>query len=466
MTDNFWERVEEYRKLGFDPLRWVSSCSTEAEPATLRKAVANIRRSTIKVSPSWFDPYPHIEGKEPELTRRVYDLINPVVDKEVEVKRALALFRIHSGTGESPKALAETLQNFLSVFNTRVSVSNAQVAITEHPEAQFALLDYIALRRGNKDGYMPALTAFTQITDITESPDADIHAKIALAHAVEKLSLLGCGNPSLYKFFPIYDGPTDEMLDRMRTGLDAATARHNMPMEDYSSLKRGKLFYGTTAVAITNKELPTWYDQMEEGMGIMLTNRFGGLAEVSMHAMTLIEPSSADKLEKAGVSLSNITANRDAAIKNLSEARFALGKVIAKYCPDFGSPFDKNSHITAAYPVGSQGVFAIADLAGLANVHLVVNNIPVRDEEIAKLATREYIVENATASQNGCHLIVGTNDVLNLVAEDLSQHHFAPEFIGSVGKKGLASIEIKGIEQYVASKAKLASLVSQFVPTA
>lgn len=464
MADNFWQRIEEYRKLGFDPLRWVSSCTTQADPHVLREALAEAKRSTIKITPSWFDPYPHIEGKEPELTRRVYDLANPVIDKEVEVKRALALFRVHATTGESPKALAETLHNFLSVFHAKVAVSNAQVALTEHQDAQFALFDYIALHRGNKDGHMPALTAFTQVTDVTEAPDAEVHARIAIADAVERLNLLGCGNPSLYKFYPIYDAPTEEMLDRMRTNLDAATARHNLPMEDYSSLKRGRLFYGTSALANTNKELPTWYGQVEEGMGVMVTNRFGGLAAISLHALALMEPANADKFEKAGVPLSSITAARDEALKSLGEPHFALGKIIAKYCPDFGSPFDRQLHITAVYPVGARGVFALGDLAELANVQVAVNSIPVRDEEIAKLATREFAVENATASQNGCHIIVATNDVLNLVAGDLSQHHFAPEFIGLVGKKGTPSVDAKGAEQFVASKAKLAQLAQQPQP--
>lgn len=459
MGDNFWETVEEYRKLGFDPLRWVSTCSAECDLSIVRRALAEVKHSTIKMTPSWFDAYPHIEGKEPELTRRVFDVASPFIDKEVEVKRALALFRLHLATGESSAGLAGTLQNFLSAFHAKVAVSNAQIALTEHTEAQFALFDYISLHRGNKDGHMPALTAFTQITDVTAAPDAEIHAKIALADAVERLNLLGCGKPSLYKFYPIYDAPTDEMLDRIRVNLDTATARHNIPMEDYSSLKKGNLFYGTSAVGITNREIPTWYDQVEEGMAVMITNRFGGLEALSLHAMALLEPANADKFERTGLTMSSISAARDEALKSLSEPHFALGKIVAKYCPEFGTPFDKQSHIAAVYPVGARGLFALAELAELTNTNIVVNSIPLRDEEIAKLATREFAVENATASQNGCHVMVATNDVLNLVEQELSQHHFAPEFIGLVGKKGIPSVDVKGAEQFVASRAKLARLV-------
>lgn len=466
LANNFWDNIEQYRKLGFDPLKWVSSCSLEADPQLVRAAFAEVKRTTIKVAPSWFDAYAHIEGKEPELTRRVYDLASPAVDKEVEVKRALALFRVHSATAESQQALSEKLQGFFSAFKAKVSVANAPVALTEHADAQFGLLDYIELRRGNKDGYMPALTSFTQVTDVTREPDADVHVRVAMTGAIERLNLLGCGNPALFKFFPIYDAPAEEMLDRIRTNIDAFTARYNLVQEDYSSLKKGKLFYGTSAVAITNKELPTRYDQVEEGMEVMLTNRLGGLAAVSMHALTLMEPANAERFERAGVPANSITAARDEALKSLSEPHFALGKIIAKYCPDFGAPYDRQAHVTAVYPVGARGVFALGDLASLANCHLAVNELPVRHEEIARLATQEGLVENATASQHGCHLIVGTKDVLNLVAEELRQHHFAPERVGFVAKKGVASVAIENnaADQYVAAKAKLARLLAPPLP--
>lgn len=464
MVDNFWQGIEHYRKLGFDPLRWLSTCSCEADPHVLASALQEVKRSTVKVTPSWFDAYLHIEGKEAEITRRVYDLANPAPDREVEVKRALGILRVHAGAAESPQLLSDTLQNFFGAFRAKVSLS-AQVALTEHRDAQFALLDYVELRRGNKDGYMPALTAFTQITDVTAVPEADVHVKIAMTDAIERLNLLGCGNPSLYKFFPIYDAPSEATLDRIRTNLDAFMSRYNLAMVDYSSLKRGKLFYGTSATAVTNNELPTQYDSVEDGMEVMVTSKFGGLDAVSLHALVLMDHANGEKFGKAGVPLSSINAARDGALKSLSGPHFALGKVIAKYCPGFGMPFDKSAHITAVYPVGPRGVLAVGALAELANAHIEVDDIPVRNEEIARLATKEFLVENATASQHGCHLIVATKDVLGLLAEELRQHHFAPERIGIVVSKGVPFVSFKkDAGEFVASKAKLARLAPQAKP--
>ena len=466
LSENFWEHINLYRKLGFDPLRWIPSCSNEVDIHVLKAALAELKHSRIKVSPSWFDSFYHIDGKIPELTRRVYSLANPAMDKEVEVKRALAVFRIHNGSGEHAPLLSNALENFFKIFNTKVSVTSASAVLTEHKAAEFGMFDYIQLHRGDKIGYMPAVTSVTQVTDVTKEPDADLHSNIAMTSAIELLNLLGCdmkSSPSS-KLFPIYDAPSEEMLDKIRSNLDAFTSRCNLALEDYSSLKLGKLFYGTSAVSTTTKDLPTKYDQIEEGMEIIITNKFGGLSALGLYTLACMDSQNIAKYEQnggGGMQFANITQAKDEALKNLSEPHFALGKIIAKYCPDFETAYDKQTHIAAVYPVGPQGVFALGALAELANVQLMINKeLPVRDEELAKFVTKEFLVENSTASLNGCHIIVATKDVANLITEELSKHNFAPERIGFVEKKGSWSVSFAtDVSQFVASKVKLARLM-------
>jgi selenophosphate synthase len=464
LSGNFWEHINLYRKLGFDPLRWIPSCSNEVDIHVLKAALAEVKHSRIKISPSWFDSFYHIDGKIPELTRRVYSLANPAMDKEVEVKRALAVFRVHTGSGENASLLSEALENFFKIFNSKVSVTSASAVLTEHKAAEFGMFDYIQLHRGDKIGYMPAVTSVTQVTDVTKEPDADLHSNIAMTSAIELLNLLGCdmkSSPSS-KLFPIYDAPSEEMLDNIRSNLDAFTSRCNIALEDYSSLKLGKLFYGTSAVATTTKDLPTKYEQIEEGMEIMITNKFGGLSALGLYTLASMdsEKNIAKYEQNGGIPFANITQAKDEALKNLSEPHFALGKIIAKYCPDFETTYDKQAHITAVYPVGPQGVFALGALAELANVQLMIKELPIRDEEIAKFVTRDFLIENATASLNGCHIIVATKDVANLIMEELRKHNFAPERIGFVEKKGSWSVNFAtDVSQFVASKVKLARLM-------
>jgi selenophosphate synthase len=463
LSENFWEHIDLYRKLGFDPLSWIPSCSNEVDIQVLKKALAEVKHSRVKVSPSWFDSFYHIEGKIPELTRRVYSLANPAMDKEVELKRALAVFRIHNGSGEHAPLLANALENFFKIFNSKLSVTSASAVLTEHKAAEFGMFDYIQLHRGDKIGYMPAVTSVTQLTDVTKAPDSDLHSNIAMTSAIELLNLLGCSmksSPSS-KLFPIYDAPSEEMLDKIRSNLDAFTSRYNLALEDYSSLKLGKLFYGTSAMATTTKDLPTKYDQIEEGMEIIITNKFGGLSVVGLYTLACMDSEkNIAKYEQNGMPFANITQAKDEALKNLSEPHFALGKIIAKYCPDFGTTYDKQVHITAVYPIGSQGLFALGALAELANVQLMIKELPIRNEEISRFVTKEFLIENATASLNGCHVIVATKDVANLIIEELRKHNFAPERIGFVEKKGSWSVSFAtDVSQFVASKLKLARLM-------
>ncbi len=157
------------------------------------------------------------------------------------------------------------------------------------------------------------------------------------------------------------------MLDNIRKNLDAFTSRYNLAMEDYSSVKIGKLFFGSTAIANTLKELPTRYDQVEEGMQIIISNKFGAIPPVSLYMLTEMDNSNIVKFEQNNILLNTLSSAKDEAIKSLSEPRFTLGKIISKYCPDFGIAFDKHTHITAVHPVASDGIFAIGKLADLTN---------------------------------------------------------------------------------------------------
>ena len=181
------------------------------------------------------------------------------------------------------------------------------------------------------------------------------------------------------------------MLDKIRSNLDPSLPRYNLAMEDYSSLKLGKLFYGTSAMADTTKDLPTKYDQIEEGMEIIITNKFGGLPAVSLYTLGRMDSENINKFEHNGISFANVTQAKDEAIKNLAEPHFALGKIIAKYCPDFETTFDRQAHVTAVFPVGARGVFALGTLAEIANAQLMINALPIRNEEIAKFATRSFL---------------------------------------------------------------------------
>jgi selenophosphate synthase len=459
LSEDFWGLIEEYRQLGFDPLRWIPTCSNEVDTYLFQSSLKNIKRSNIKIKPNWFDAFHYAEGKDIELTRRVYSFDNPKIEKEVEIKRALSILRIHLNTAENSTILSEAIQRFMKSFHSKVLVKKVTTSLTAYPEAQFALLDYIELHRGDKVGYVSANNSVTHITDPTHSPDSEIHSNISLTAAMEYLNLLGC--TSGFKVFPVYDAPNENIVDKIRENLDRFTSRYNLAMEDYSSLKVGKLFFGATAIANTLKELPTRYDQSEEGMQIVLSNKLGSLTAISLYMLTEMDHNNITKFTQNGIGLDVLSAAKDEVMKSLIEPHFALGKIISKYCPDFGTEFDKHTHITAVHPVTTDGIFAVRRLAELTNSHIVINELPMKYEEVAKFATREFLIDNSTVSTNGCHLIIVTKEVANYILEELRKYNFEPTVIGFISKKGEPGVAIGNeISEYVSSKAKLARLTS------
>jgi selenophosphate synthase len=457
LSENFWNKVEEYRQLGFDPLRWIPTCSNQVDDSILQASLKEIKRSTIKLEPVWFDSFYHMDGKTPELTRRVYyNLDNPIIEKEAEIKRALLMFRIHTEIGSDSVFLSEIIRRFLKSFHFKVISKKIVMSMTINRKSQFALLDYIRISRGDKVGYTSANNSTTQIIDPTLSPESEIHSNIALTTAMENLNLLGC--TSAFRVFPIYDAPTEHLLDTIRKNLDAFTSRYNLAMDDYSSVKVGSLFFGATAVANTLKEQPIRYEQVEEGMQIIISNKLGAMPAMSVYILAKMDES-ISKLESNNISLDFLTDAKDEVLKSLSEPRFSLGKVISKYCPDFGTPFEKHTHIAAVYPVMIDGIFAVAKFARLVNARIVINNLPMKYDEIARFATKELLVENATAASIGCHMIIATKNVVDLIMRDLQKHNFEPSVIGFIGKKESPGLTIDAdIDKYVASKAKLAKL--------
>jgi selenophosphate synthase len=447
----------EYKQLGFDPLRWIPTCSNQVDNDILQASLKEIKRSTIKLELDWFDSFYYMDGKIPELTRRVYcNLDSPAIENEAEIKRALLTFRIHTEIGSDSVLLFEIIRRFLKSFHFKVISKKIVMSLTTNKKSQFALLDYIKLSRGNKVGYTSANNSTTQITDPTLSPESEIHSNIALTMAMENLNLLGC--TSGFRLFPIYDAPTESLLDTIRKNLDAFTSRYNLAMDDYSSVKVDSLFFGATAIANTLKEQPIKYDQVEEGMQIIISNKLGTLPAMGIYILAQMDEERISMFENNNISLDSLTTAKDEVLKSLSEPHFSLGKIISKYCPDFGTPYDKNSHIPAVYPIITDGIFAVAKLARLLNAQIVINNLPIKFDEIARFATKEFLVENATAASIGCHMIVATNDVANLIMEDLRKHNFEPSIIGFIAKKDGPGLRIEAdIDKYV-SKTKLTKL--------
>ncbi|HEY7572821.1 MAG TPA: SelD-related putative sulfur metabolism protein [Nitrososphaeraceae archaeon] len=438
MSENFWDQVDNYRKEGIDPLRWIPTCSNEPDNELLKHVLGKVKRCNVKIDTDWFDAFHYSEKKSPELTRRVFTF-DGALENEVMIHHALSLLQVHNEIGEEPLLLENTVINFFKKFKSKVLLRKNTVSLTSHKESQFALLDYIQLHKGDKVGFSVATNSATQIFDPMLNLDSEINSNIAMVRTIDHLNLLGC--TSGYMLYPIYDASTENMLDKIRENLDKFTSRYNLGMEDYSSLKIGKPFFGNTALANTLKELPVNYQQVEAGMQLIISNKLGMLSAFALFMLLQIDPSLYDRLNKTDIKISDLFTARDQTLKSLGEPKFSLGRVISKYCPDFGTNFDKSEHIMAVYPVSSEGILAVKTLSMLTNSEIMVNEVPMLNDEIAKFVTSENLISNSTIPANGCHLIIASSNVSNLIIDDLQKHNYEPFIIGYIANKERPSVK-------------------------
>jgi selenophosphate synthase len=462
LNTDFWDNIYKYKEYGFEPLSWLSTFSNEIDPDLLESSLNKIKGTNWKIIPEWFDWFSKSERKNPEVTRRIYNLSDLYLQQsETGIKKALAIIQLNKEIVDNQEKRLNLLSNIINSIKSKCITKKISV-INTSSKKQFALLDFVETRRGNKVGYIIANNYITQVTDVLSSPESDLHCKITVAGVIENLNLLGCIDE--FKIFPIYDAPKEEMLDVTRQNLDSITLSNNIYMEDYSSLKIGNLFFGATATATTYKEIPTRYTEIEEEMNVIITDKFGSIIPLSLFLLTKINEENISVFEKHGIAITKLENEKDNIINNLSHPRFELGKLINKYCPAFEGKFDKASHITAVFPILTQGILAIKKLVDYIDYEIIIDKIPIKNKEMSSYAVKEYLVQHSTSSFNGCHLIIASRECTDSIIQDLKKIHLEPEVIGTVGKKGKPLLNIKDIEmdKYILRRSKINKKIRSF----
>ena len=380
-----------------------------------------------------------------KIVRRVYNFKDFDNANILKNKRIVSLFNVHADTLCDSPALLKMLTNFCAKINPKYRVKCVGISTTSHRESEFVLLDYIDVHRGDKIGNTAINTSSIKVIDPLELPDSPVNVAISLTASLENLLILGCTTG--FRIIPIYDGPNDDIINRIQTSHDAFASKYDIFIDDYSSIKTGKLFLGATAYAHTEKQLPVRYDLIKPGMAVLLTDKFGSLSPLNIFTM--------EKLEEFEPNAPNELADsviKNEIIKSLTQPKFSLGKIVAKYSPELGNEFDISTNLVAVHPAGIDGTLALLHLARISNSHLNIREIPMKYEEFAVRATTENIIPNSTSSVNGCHIIIASNEVANQIAEDLKKHNFDATIIGEVIEKDGAKVTInKKLRSYMAA---------------
>ncbi len=425
--------------MGFDSLRWLPDCSNELNHYKLNILSEELKRSNIKISPSHYSFFHYPEKKQVEIIRRIYKVDEEIKQEDLKTKKAVSIMKLDKNTVGDIDLLTNKIKKISESFKSKIEIDKISIIPTNSKkEFQFTLFDHIKTHRGNKTGYSVVTNASTQVTDVTQEIESPIHMEISLTESINLLNLMGCTIDT--KLFPIYDAPNDEILDKIRKNIDRFTIKYNYSFEDYSSLRLGSLFFGTTATSNTHKELPNRYDLIEEDMDVIITDKLGLLSCLSLYIITKLDEKLFEKLSRADIDEEKINRLKDQAIKNLVEPRISLGKIISKFLPNFEESFNIQSHIPVTHPVSKNGVSSLNELSKLINKEILIDKIPFEDKNIVDFVSKELLIVNPTASTSNTNIIILSKELSSSVIEGLSKSKFNPEVIGKIGKSGRSGI--------------------------
>ncbi|HYF98835.1 MAG TPA: hypothetical protein VD815_01960 [Candidatus Saccharimonadales bacterium] len=428
--------------MGFDPLRWLPDCSNELKHEKVDDIANEFKRNNLRIIvPSYYSYFHYPEKKDAEIIRRIYKVDEQFRHEDLKTKKAVTILKYNKNVVYDDDLLVEEIKKLSNLVDSKIEIDKLSIIPTNTAKGfQFILFDHIKSQRGNKTGYTIVTNSNTQVTDVTQPISSPIHMEISLTEAINLLNLVGCTKD--IKLYPIYDAPNDEMLDEIRRNIDSFTIKYNYTFEDYSSLKLGGLFFGTTAVGNTHKEIPNKYHLIEQDMQIIVTDRMGLLACLGLYVITTLDEIVVKKLNSYGIDMDKVIQLKDLALKNLTEPKLSLGRMISKYLPNFENQFDIESNILVTHPVSKNGISSFLELSKLINKEIIIDQqqIPYVDKDIATFLTKEHLISNASASTSDTNMIIVSKNFATTVIEELSKHKFNPTIVGKIGKPGKSAV--------------------------
>jgi selenophosphate synthase len=462
----FWERVERYKSMGMDPLRWVAGCAVKVDlikvvyPA-LKLIQPELSKSGIKINPREdADIFP---GYVTEAERMVIpDLSQPSVNFHTRERdkpsRAISLVQVHQKNAESAERFAEILLKvYREISKARVNfnVGKGHSIITSYQDAEFALFDFI---RHEGDGlYTLANNDTIQIIDPTADPCSREQVYVAISNTINDLVTLGCYEK--IEIYPTYDAPTEELVKETWRGLRSFASEYGVKLHEMEPVGKGKLLMGATVLGRMKKEPPVFYNCVDKEMRILVTRPIGDLAPINVYLVCCADEEYESKLQESGLDMEDVRKAKDGVIKIMAKPNLKVGKVINKYCPEVGEEYRRGEHIACTGDLSGPGLFIFKELAELAKVDMKLEEIPLSNREYVYFASREYLMENGTAGTNGAIAIIADRNVIENVYDDLMKYGYSPRIIGDVIGKGNGEVYVSpDVKNMISS----GSILSQF----
>ena len=462
MFEELMERVKYYKKLGVNPLSLATGCAVKVDldrvvyPA-LRELRPKLERMGLRIAPREdADIFPRpAEGVE--VHRRIYSLgpqtnVDPRDVARIGPSRAITVIQVYQRYANEPERFASLIgpvYEKLAEAGVPIHLGKGHSIATPFEEDQFALFDFLTPQGRPAEGFTAANNDTMHIIDPTEEPGDYRQVAGALSNTLNDLFVLGVHEN--LRLALVINAPLEELVEKMVRNAEEFASKLGAEIVDVPQPTRGRLLIGATAIGDTHKHPPTFYDKARPGMKLVATRPFGELAPINVYISAVIDESVVEELEESGITVEELERLKDDAVNRIATPNIGAARVISRYLPEAGEPYDPDQHVAATTDVTGPGIYVVYELAQQMNARIRLHDIPVLYPELSEYATSTYIIPNATAGTNGAFIAVVPETVVDDFVRDLRAAGLQPVVFGGVVEIGEPVVEAPAkLGRYVA----------------
>ena len=128
MNTDFWENIYKYKEYGFEPLNWLSTFSNEIDLDLLEFSLNKIKGTNWKITPDWIDSFYKSEGKNPEITRRIYNFSESSLEQsDTGIKKALTIIQLNKEIAVNQEKRLNLLSNLINSIKFLMDISHSML---------------------------------------------------------------------------------------------------------------------------------------------------------------------------------------------------------------------------------------------------------------------------------------------------------------------------------------------------
>ncbi len=462
MFEEVYEKIKYYKELGVNPLSLATGCAVKVDLLrVVYPALEELRPKlkNLKIAPREdADIFPR-PSEGVEVHRRIYRLgkdnnVDPDDIRRIKPSRAIILVQVYQRHADNPHAFAELVgpvYEKIAESNIPLHIGKGHSIVTPFKEDQFMLVDFLKPIGNRIEGYTLANNDTIHIIDPTDEPGSYRQVSGALSNTLNDLFVLGAHEN--LRLALVVNAPTEDLIDKMLKHASIYAKRIGAEILDVPLPSKGKLLIGATVLGDTFKHPPVFYNKARPGMKLISTRPFGELAPINVYIACIIDETLVADLEEQGISISELEKLKNKAVDIIASPNKHVAEVINKYLPEYNEEYKEGEHIIATTDVTGPGIYVVRELAEQMNAKIVLREIPLLFPEISEIASRLYLIPNATSGTNGAFIIVAPNEIVDSIIEDLKSRGMQPRVFGEI--VGIGEPEViapKSLTKYVIDK--------------